>query len=82
MFSPFSIYSIGPPDIDPDLSSFLYLCDKVTSTNLVVIPKKAVTHIQNNAAGPPMKIAIATPPIFPVPTVPERAVLNAWNGLV
>ncbi|GIS22568.1 MAG: hypothetical protein CM15mP123_04700 [Gammaproteobacteria bacterium] len=41
------------------------------------MPKKAVIHIQNNAAGPPIKIAIATPPIFPVPTVPDRAVLRA-----
>ena len=39
----------------------------------------AVTSIQNNAAGPPRWIANATPAIFPVPTVPERAVVNAWK---
>ena len=27
-----------------------------------------------------MKIAMATPPIFPVPTVPDKAVLKAWKG--
>ena len=43
----------------------------------MVIPKKAVTHIQNIAAGPPRKIARATPPILPVPTVPDNAVVKA-----
>ena len=41
------------------------------------MPKKAVTHIQKMAAGPPRKIAKATPPMFPVPTVPDNAVVNA-----
>ena len=49
----------------------------VVEYRLVVIPRKAVSHIQNKAAGPPIKIAIATPPIFPVPTVPDKAVLKA-----
>ena len=60
----------------------LYLWAKDTSTYLVVIPKNAVIHIQKSAAGPPMKIAIATPPMFPVPTVPDKAVLKAWKGVV
>ena len=54
-----------------------YLCDSVTSTNFVVIPKKAVIHIQNKAAGPPKCSAKATPLIFPVPTVPDNAVDKA-----
>ena len=54
----------------------------VTSTNLVVIPKIAVIHIQNIAAGPPIHIARATPPMFPVPTAPDIAVVKASKGEV
>ena len=54
----------------------------VTSTNLVVIPKIAVIHIQKIAAGPPIQIAKATPPIFPVPTAPDIAVVKASKGVV
>ena len=54
----------------------------VTSTNLVVIPKIAVIHIQKIAAGPPIQIASATPPIFPVPTAPDIAVVKASKGVV
>ena len=54
----------------------------MTSTYLVVIPKIAVIHIQNIAAGPPVHIASATPPIFPVPTAPDIAVVSAWNPVV
>ena len=43
------------------------------------MPIKAVTNIQNNAAGPPKCIARATPAIFPVPTVPDNAVESAWK---
>ena len=68
---------MGPPDILPSANFSLYLWDKVTSTNFVVIPKKAVIHIQKIAAGPPKKIANATPPIFPVPMVPDKAVVKA-----
>ena len=68
---------MGPPEIDPSGKVSLYLCAKVTSTNLVVIPKNAVIHIQKIAAGPPRNIANATPPMLPVPTVPESAVERA-----
>ena len=44
----------------------------------VVIPKNAVAHIRY-AAGPPKKIAKATPPMLPVPTVPDSAVDKAWK---
>ena len=46
------------------------------------MPNIAVTHIQKIAAGPPTQIAKATPPIFPVPTAPDIAVVKASNGLV
>ena len=68
---------MGPPEIDPSGKVSLYLCANVTSTNLVVIPKNAVIHIQKIAAGPPRNIASATPPILPVPTVQESAVESA-----
>ena len=44
------------------------------------MPKKADTHIQNTAPGPPMKMAPVTPAMLPVPTVPARAVVTAWKG--
>ena len=49
---------------------------------MVVIPKIAVIHIQNIAAGPPVHIAKATPPIFPVPTAPDIAVVRASKAVV
>ena len=63
--------------MDPSANLVLYLCPKVTSTYLVVIPKMAVIHIQKIAAGPPVHIANATPPILPVPTAPDIAVVSA-----
>ena len=44
------------------------------------MPKKADTHIQNTAPGPPMVRAVATPAILPVPTVAASAVHMAANG--
>ncbi len=38
------------------------------------IPSIALTHIQKIAPAPPIERALATPAIFPVPTVAERAV--------
>ena len=43
------------------------------------MPKKAMTHIQNTAPGPPTKMAPATPTMLPVPTVAARAVHRDWN---
>ena len=48
-----------------------------TSTNLLVIPKNAVIHIQKIAPGPPTKIATATPAILPMPMVPASALDRA-----
>ena len=41
------------------------------------MPKKPATVIQKAAPGPPMRMAIATPAILPMPTVPERAAAKA-----
>ena len=68
--------------MDPSSSLVRYLWPIVTSTNLVVIPKIAVIHIQNIAAGPPVHIANATPPILPVPTAPDIAVVSASKAVV
>ena len=47
------------------------------SEYLVAIPKNAEIHIQNKAPGPPAIIAVATPTIFPVPIVEDKAVHKA-----
>ena len=47
---------------------------------LVAVPKRAASHIQNKAPGPPAAIAVATPTIFPVPIVADKAVHKAANG--
>ena len=52
---------------------------KTISAYLVIMPKKADTHIQKIAPGPPAAIAVATPTMLPVPTVAASAVASAWN---
>ena len=54
----------------------------VASAYIVAIPKKAITHIQNIAPGPPANIAPAAPTILPVPTWAAMAVARAWNELI
>ena len=49
----------------------------VHSTNFVDMPRNPARKSQNAAPGPPIDIATATPPILPIPTVPEIAVDNA-----
>ena len=46
------------------------------------MPKKAASHIQKMAPGPPMAIAVATPARFPVPTCAAMAVASDWNELM
>ena len=46
------------------------------------MPKTAVTHIQKMAPGPPTRMAVATPPMFPFPTVEASAVESAWKGVI
>ncbi len=48
----------------------------------MTIPTKAAIHIQNNAPGPPMAMALETPAMLPVPTVPPRAVAKAPKALI
>ncbi len=43
------------------------------------MPSSAVTHIQKRAPGPPQWIAMATPAMFPMPTVADSAVVSAWK---
>jgi hypothetical protein len=49
---------------------------------MVAIPITAEIHIQNTAPGPPITIAVATPAIFPFPTIPDNADMSAWNGVM
>ena len=42
----------------------------------------AKIHIQKMAPGPPTDSAVATPAIFPIPTVPARDVAAAWTGVI
>ena len=51
----------------------------MTSVNLIAMPMKPTTHIQNTAPGPPSATAIATPPMLPSPTVPESAAESVWK---
>ena len=41
------------------------------------MPRKPATINQKVAPGPPIEIAIATPPMLPIPTVPDTAVDKA-----
>ena len=43
------------------------------------MPNNAVIHIQKIAPGPPKNIAVATPAMFPVPTVADKAVISDWK---
>ena len=47
------------------------------SQNFKDIPIKPDSIIQKVAPGPPREMATATPPIFPKPTVPDKAVAKA-----
>ena len=76
--SPSSKILNGPPRYPLEWRN-LYICDSVDSTKAVDAPKNATTHIQNTAPGPPNAMAVATPTMFPVPTLPERAMQNASN---
>ena len=49
---------------------------------MVAMPKKAMTHIQKMAPGPPVRMAPEAPTMFPVPTWAAMAVASAWNELM
>ena len=54
-----------------------YLTASRPSAYLVAMPRNAATSIQNNAPGPPVPIAVATPTMLPVPIVAASAVQSA-----
>ena len=72
---------MGPPKWVPSASTWRYFTARTISAYLVIMPKKADTHIQKTAPGPPAKMAPVTPAMLPVPTVPARAVETAWKGV-
>ena len=49
---------------------------------MVAMPKKAMTHIQKMAPGPPVRIAPDAPTMLPVPTWAAMAVASAWKELM
>lgn len=49
---------------------------------MVAMPKKADTHTQNRAPGPPLTTAVAQPVMLPVPTWAAMAVVSAWKELM
>ena len=79
---PSVITYMGPPLTSPSLFRPLYMMARVPSKNLVAMPTRALTHIQKMAPGPPTTRAIATPAMFPMPTVALIALIRAWNELI
>ena len=73
---------MGPPEALPFSSITRYFTASTPSAYLVAIPKKAASHIQNKAPGPPALTAVATPTMLPVPTVAAKAVHKAWKLLI
>ena len=49
---------------------------------MVAMPRKAMTHIQKMAPGPPVRIAPDAPTMLPVPTCAAMAVASAWKELM
>ena len=56
-----------------------YMMASVQEASLDDMPNTAVTTIQKMAPGPPMLTAMATPAMFPSPTVADRAEVRAWK---
>lgn len=77
---PFLMKYMAPPTQLP-AGVFSRKCtESRTSANFVIMPTRAVTHIQKRAPGPPMAMAVATPTILPVPISAARAVMRAFQG--
>ena len=70
---------MGPPDFSPRSSVSRNRTPRTASEYFVAIPTSPVIHIQKSAPGPPAAIAVATPTMFPVPTVAASAVIRAWK---
>lgn len=73
---------MGPPHISPRSSNVRYLTARIASAYFVAIPKSEATHIQNKDPSPPNAIAVATPVMLPIPIIPAKAVMSAWNWLI
>ncbi len=48
----------------------------------VAAPRKATVHIQKTAPGPPKAMAVATPPMLPMPTRLARDIISDWKDEV
>ena len=68
---------MAPPCILPSGVRTRYLTAMRDSPYLVAIPNTPVIQHQNTAPGPPMKMAVPTPTMLPVPMVEARAVVSA-----
>ena len=77
---PFLMKYMAPPTQFPAGVCSRYFTESMTSQNLVIMPTRAVIHIQNRAPGPPMAMAVATPTILPVPMSAAMAVMRAFQG--
>src|SRR5699024_3032368 len=76
--SPFP-HSYARPTSDYPSSVCMEICASVDSTKALPAPRKAMSHIQKIAPGPPIKIAVDTPTILPVPTRPASDTAIAWK---
>ena len=72
---------MAPPVTVPSARTRRYFTASVTSANLRLMPRNPASIIHSVAPGPPSVTATATPPMLPSPTVPDTAVLSAWNGV-
>ena len=70
-------YCCGPPDISPLESVVRKRTPRYASVYLEAMPTRPVIQIHTSAPGPPIESAVATPTIFPTPTVAARAVVSA-----
>ena len=43
------------------------------------LPRRAVSHIQNTAPGPPRQMAVEMPAMLPVPTREAVDTISAWK---
>ena len=75
--APCSRMYMVPPRQSPWASFCRKWTARVTSANLVHMPKKAEISIQTSAPGPPRCRAVDTPAMLPVPTVAAMAVAIA-----
>ena len=48
----------------------------------VAAPSRATVHIQKTAPGPPKAMAVATPPMLPMPTRLAKDIISDWKDEV